>query len=108
MPNLYVVEGGVNRWLERYAGAGVRRDAGPGRRRAEDGLAFRFAYATGESPPAAWPELAASRGFQLPCAPAASGGEGDAEGHGAVAWPAYAFTKRVKLQTKAAVKGGCG
>jgi hypothetical protein len=29
-------------------------------------------------------------------------------GHGEIEWPAYAFTRKVKLQNKAAVKGGCG
>lgn len=108
VPNVYVVEGGVNRWLERYAVPACAATPVPAADVAEDGLAFRFAFATGESAPAAWPELAASRGFQLPCAPAASGGEGEGEGHGAVAWPTYAVAKRVKLQTKSAVKGGCG
>ncbi len=105
--NVYVVEGGVNRWLERYALPECAATPAAPPLAAADGLAFRFAFATGESAPAAWPELAASRSFQLPCAPAPSGGEGEG-GHGEVAWPAYAFSKRVKLQTKAAVKGGCG
>jgi len=100
--NLYVVEGGVNRWLERYAvpECVAERVAAP----PADGLAYRFAYATGESAPAAWPELAESRSFRLPCEPPVSAGEG----HGHLRWPAYAFVKRVKLQTKVAVKGGCG
>jgi rhodanese-related sulfurtransferase len=105
-PNVYVVEGGTNRWLERYAvpGCVAQRVDAPADR--PEALAWRFAYATGDREPAAWPERAASRAFVTPCEEAVSrGGEG---GHGGIAWPAYAVTKKVKLQTKAAVKGGCG
>jgi rhodanese-related sulfurtransferase len=102
VPNLYVVEGGVNRWLERYAVPECVAERAAAAH--ADGLAWRFAYATGDSAPAAWPELAESRAFQLPCEPPVSG----EEGHGHARWPAYVFAKRVKLQTKAAVKGGCG
>lgn len=105
VPNLYVIEGGVNRWLERYpvpACVGERTtNAG------DDELGWRLTYATGASLPSARPELASSHELRAPCedgpAPHAAG---TAE-HGA-RWPVYAFTKRVKLQTKSAVKGGCG
>jgi hypothetical protein len=103
VPNVYVVEGGVNRWLELYPApecvAEKATPAGP------EGLGWRLAYATGASLPSAWPELPTSREFRAPCeepsSHAASGGHG-------ITWPAYTFTKRVKLQSKAAVKGGCG
>ena len=102
--NVYVVDGGVNRWLERYAlpeCVAIAIEA-PG----ADALAYRFAFATGEREPASWPERAASQLFRIPCDEGMSpGGE---EGHGEITWPAYAFTKKVKLQSKAAVKGGCG
>jgi rhodanese-related sulfurtransferase len=106
VPNLYVVEGGMNRWLERYPVEGCvaeRVGAADGR----DGQAWRFLYATGSSQPAAWPELESSRSFRSPC------GEPTAEAHpgphhAARAWPVHAYTKRVKLKSKAAVKGGCG
>ncbi len=104
--NVYVVEGGVNRWLERYPlpeCVAVRTAAAAA---APDALAYRFAHATGAREPAAWPERPESQIFRSPCEDAVSrAGEG---GHGESAWPAYAFTKKVKLQTKAAVKGGCG
>jgi rhodanese-related sulfurtransferase len=106
VPNLYVVDGGVNRWLERYpvdACVAERVGAADGR----DGQAWRFLYATGSSQPAAWPELPSSRSFRSPCA--AREAEAHAGGqHAASSWPAYAYTKRVKLKSKAAVKGGCG
>jgi len=102
--NVYVVEGGVNRWLERYAvpACVAMPIAAPG----ADALSYRFAHATGEHEPASRPERPASQLFRTPCEDAVS--RGGAVGHGEITWPAYAFTRKVKLQTKAAVKGGCG
>jgi rhodanese-related sulfurtransferase len=103
--NLYVVEGGVNRWLELYpvdaCVAAPAPSAAPG-----DRLAWRFAYATGSALPSAWPELPASRAFRSPCQALAST-EPHHGGHG-ITWPAYQFARKVKLTSKAAVKGGCG
>ncbi|HSN13439.1 MAG TPA: hypothetical protein VLT61_02330, partial [Anaeromyxobacteraceae bacterium] len=76
----------------------------------EDGLAWRFAFAVGASVPSASPELPTSHEFRVPCAPALASAEPEAGAHGAhggIAWPAHAFTKKVKLQSKGAVKGGC-
>jgi rhodanese-related sulfurtransferase len=104
--NLYVIEGGIDHWLELYpvpacvAERVAPNDAGP--------ASWRFAYATGDSLPSAWPELPASRAFRSPCQLAVSTVEGHEGGHGGAAWPAYQFTKKVKLRSKAAVKGGCG
>ncbi len=100
--NLYVMEGGINHWLEvfppqpaiavRTAAAGVN---------AADAFAWRFAVATGAQTPSAQPDLF-EPGHH-------AGGEGEAAG-----WfdgsrlPAYAFTKKVKLQKKVVSKGGCG
>jgi rhodanese-related sulfurtransferase len=101
--NVYVVDGGVNRWLELFPAPScvAERVASTG----PEALAWRFGYSTGASLPSAWPELPASRAFRAPCeepiSHEASGGHG-------VAWPAYAYTKRVRLQAKTAVKGGCG
>jgi len=104
VPNLYVVDGGMNRWLERYpVDSCVAEQLGNADGRDEP--AWRFLYATGSTQPAAWPELSASRAFRSPCAePAVSHGGS----HHARAWPDHAYTKRVKLKSKAAVKGGCG
>jgi rhodanese-related sulfurtransferase len=106
VPNLYVIDGGINRWLERYpvdACVAERVGAADGR----DGQAWRFLYATGSSQPAAWPELPSSRSFRSPCAVPEGEANAGAD-HAARSWPAYAYTKRVKLKSKAAVKGGCG
>ena len=106
VPNLYVIEGGMNRWLERYpveACVAERVGSADGR----DGQAWRFLYATGSSQPAAWPELETSRSFRSPCAAHAPDELHGAQ-HAARSWPVHAYTKRVKLKSKAAVKGGCG
>jgi rhodanese-related sulfurtransferase len=104
VPNLYVIEGGIGRWLERYpVDSCVAERVGSAE---ESGGGWRFAYATGSSLPSAWPELESSRTFRTPCAAPEAGGHSG--GQHAARWPAYAFTKRVKLKTKAAVKGGCG
>jgi rhodanese-related sulfurtransferase len=105
VPNLYVVDGGLNRWLERYpvdacVAERVGKSDGP------DALAWRFLYATGSTQPSAWPELDSSRSFRSPCADPATPSHGDA--HQARSWPTQPYTKRVKLKSKAAVKGGCG
>jgi rhodanese-related sulfurtransferase len=105
VPNLYVVDGGVNRWLERYpVDACVAERVG--KADAKDDPAWRFLYATGSTQPSAWPELDTSRSFRSPCAEPAKEAHGDS--HHARSWPAHAYTKRVKLKSKAAVKGGCG
>jgi hypothetical protein len=103
VPNVYVVDGGVNRWLELYPAPGCVAERTTAA--APDALAWRIAYATGASLPSAWPELPASHDFRAPCQDPVSHAEGG--GHG-ITWPTYTFAKRVKLQTKAAVKGGCG
>jgi len=104
--NLYVLEGGVNRWLELYPVAEcVAVKAAPPTGEG-DPLAFRFSYASGSNLPAAWPELPIERLSRGPCGDPASGDVSHG-GHGA-AWPEYSYPKKVKLQFKAAVKGGCG
>ncbi len=98
--NVYVLEGGVDRWLELYP---VPQCVAT-RAAAADGLAF--AYATGDSLPSAWPELPRSRSFRFPCEPAlVSSAE---HGEGEFLWPDHQYTKRVKPQVRSVVKGGCG
>jgi len=92
--NVYVVEGGVTRWLDLYPPPACVADK-------DAGGSWRFAYAAGDALPSSWPELERSRSFRVPCA-TASVDEGE------VRWPEHPFTKKVKPQVKAVVKGGCG
>ena len=104
--NLYVIEGGIDHWLQLYPAptcVAERNEAA-----SAAGPAWRFSYATGDSLPSAWPELAASRAFRSPCQEPVSVAEAHPAGHEGITWPAYEFTKKVKLKSKAAVKGGCG
>jgi len=106
--NLYVVEGGMNRWLELYAPPTCAAKPEPLDASAPEALAWRFGYATGANLPAAWPELPFSRAFRVPCAEPVSEPVHSEGGHHGIGWPTYQFAKKVKLQSKAAVKGGCG
>jgi hypothetical protein len=107
--NLYVVEGGVNRWLELYPAPACVADPLPAAATAAEpeALRWRIAYAAGASLPSSWPELAVSRDFRFPCEDPAGAGAHPAGNHG-FTWPDHAYTRRVKLQAKGAVKGGCG
>jgi rhodanese-related sulfurtransferase len=96
--NVYVVEGGVTRWLDLYPVPACVAEKAPG---GEGG--WRFDYAAGDALPSSWPELERSRSFRFPCATASL-----AEGDGEYRWPAHPFTKKVQLQTRSVVKGGCG
>jgi hypothetical protein len=100
--NLYVIEGGVNRWLELYPVPECVAERPPGLVAIGDTLAYRFAYAAGESLPAARPELLVSQQFRAPC------GDWMAASKRHSAWSAHTFTKKVQLEVKKIVKGGCG
>lgn len=102
MANVYVLEGGVDRWLELYPvpECVATRAAGAG------GPTYAFAYATGDSLPSAWPELPRSRSFRFPCEPALVSSAGHGEGE--FVWPEHKYDKRVKPQVRSVVKGGCG
>ncbi len=82
--NLYILEGGINRWLDLFAVEG----ACPGGCRpagvpVEEGeLAWRFDAALGSQPPIANPDLFVDKAFD--------------------------FTPKVKLEVKARPAGGCG
>jgi hypothetical protein len=102
VPNVYVLEGGINRWLELYPVPACVAVPDPGA--AEGALAWRFAYATGDRLPSSRPELARSRWFSVPCGPAGSEGAGAGEHR----WPRHPYTERVRPQVRSVVKGGCG
>jgi rhodanese-related sulfurtransferase len=105
--NLYVVEGGVSRWLSRYPLPACVATASPAT--GAEGLGARFTFAVGDRTAASWPELPITDGRRAPCEPTADETDrmSHARGH-AARWPEHPFTKRVQLQTKSVVKGGCG
>lgn len=103
--NLYIIEGGINRWLEMYplnpcVAQPVQGVHHPGR---ED-LAFAFRMAVGDRDDAAHPNAVRREPFS-PCSgqPAGSG-----SGTHLASFPNYQFTRKVQLERKVAVKGGCG
>ena len=100
--NVYVIEGGMNRWLELYPVPECVARAVGAPSAGVDELTYRFAYATGSALPAAWPELAMSRQFRAPCGEALFGRALK------TLWPEHTFAKKVQLQVKKVVKGGCG
>ena len=101
--NLYVMEGGINRWLEVFPlHPDVAQRAQGGDGNASDTLAWRFALAVGAGNPSAQPEV-----FEAEHHPGAPGGEAPAWFDGSHL-PSYAYTKKVKLQKKVVAKGGCG
>ena len=109
VPNLYIVEGGVNRWLELYpppSCLAVKR-AGA---HAPDTLAFDFFRAAGDCCNSAYPKLAFKE-VPRDCYLAAHANLLEAHskaGHKKPGAPRVPFERKVKLQKKAAVKGGCG
>ncbi|MBK7369387.1 MAG: YeeE/YedE family protein [Candidatus Eisenbacteria bacterium] len=100
--NLYVIDGGINHWLEVFPPRPeLAARTAPAGENASDDFGWRFSVATSAQTPSAQPD-AFEPGHH-------AGGEGEAPG-----WfdgsrlPAYAFTKKVKLQKKVVAKGGCG
>jgi len=55
VPNIYILEGGINAWLKTYAGNSLGEDDRVYKRQ-EDQLAYRFNAATGSRHPAAEPD----------------------------------------------------
>lgn len=106
--NVYVVAGGAEGWLDAYpppacvaarAPAELQRggEAGPA-----SPSAWRFAFAAGARVPSAWPEFGPGSGaHRLPCQGSADTGRDEA-------WAPRSFLRKVQLQTKTLVKGGCG
>lgn len=106
--NLYIIEGGINRWLELYplprcVATKVKR---PGD---SEHLAYRFNYAVGSRVRAAYPQLEIGKWPQvcLSSKGSAYAEAGQTADH-AQTKKSYPYTKKVKIQKKRVIKGGCG
>ncbi len=106
--NLYIIEGGINKWLEIFppepcllAKSAGMPDTGPAVQ-----LVYDFRYAVGDRSRAAYPDSVRTRPW-VTCPEGGAAGT-FAESHGSTEPAAQPYVKKVKLQRKAAVKGGCG
>lgn len=100
--NLYVIDGGINGWLERYpVGSCIARRLALTGNAAPDTFAYEFQLAVGDRNPSAHPARE-RREFVPDC--------GGATELAASRWggPPSDYLKKVKLQRKVVAKGGCG
>jgi hypothetical protein len=109
--NLYVVEGGINHWLEAYPPnpAVAQRDGAASGGTAGDALAYRFFDAVGEHSPSSHPDIEREEpqpemGGGVSAVVASTQGPWFDGSNAAM----RLFKKKVKLQKKVAAKGGCG
>ena len=109
VPNVYIVEGGINRWLKLFPPPpclGKPLDRSP----ADEELDFVFFRAVGDCCNSAYPEVK-HKGLPLDCYLSANPDAKNlrsAAGHEETPEPEFVFEHKVKLQTKKKVKGGCG
>jgi len=101
--NLYVIAGGMNGWLDRYApGECVAiRIPGPV---SGDAPAWRFLLAVGDRHPSAHPDIIRREPVPACVAHAAHADKPHEGGHE----QSPAYEKKVKLQRRVVAKGGCG
>jgi hypothetical protein len=118
--NLYVIEGGINHWLEAYPlspcvaqrteGSDESEQARPiDRTRGDETLRYRFLVAVGEQSPSAHPDVA-RREYVPDCVMASlasPAGPATAIFAGGNP-PKRDYVKKVKIQKKTVAKGGCG
>jgi rhodanese-related sulfurtransferase len=109
--NLYVIEGGINRWLDLYTlpKCIADRKTTLDKSSNDELLHYDFQYAVGNRAAASRPEFAFGRRSEdcpLPD-PQEPTKVTEATSH-QTDRPAYQYTKKVILQKKHAVKGGCG
>ena len=109
VPNLYIVEGGINGWLKLFPPPPCLAKALPGKHQ-DEGLAFDFFRAVGDCCNQAYPEV---RGKELPLDCYLASNPDNAAAHSAAGKHSASalkpkFVSKVKLKKKAAVKGGCG
>jgi rhodanese-related sulfurtransferase len=106
--NVYVLEGGINRWLEVYPPLPCLAAARPGPR-APESLAFTFFRSVGDCCSSAYPEVRSKR-LPFDCFLSANPSSPAHSRAGAAVpeAPPTGFERKVVLQKKSAVKGGCG
>jgi rhodanese-related sulfurtransferase len=108
--NLYIIEGGINKWLEVYPPepcvlAGEKaKPSGPGEQ-----LPFAFRYAVGANSRAAHPDSVRTQCWVI-CPNVGMTGTTtcEAKAHAPTRPAPRDYTKKVKMQRKVAIKGGCG
>jgi hypothetical protein len=104
--NLYIIDGGINRWLELYPLPACVAEA-TGKASGADPLNYAFRYAVGERAQSAHPQLDRREPLPAGCPmPDVTAAHGEHVVHATP--PAPAYTKKVKLQKKTSAKGGCG
>ena len=108
LQNLYIVEGGINNWLSIYPPPPCLAKA-KGKKGTEGELAFTFYRSVGDCCNTAYPPVK-HKALPFDCYLSANPGSSAHSKAGAAepAKPAFEFERKVKLQKKAAVKGGCG
>jgi rhodanese-related sulfurtransferase len=104
--NLYIIAGGINKWLEVYPPEPclltkpIKKAS-----KSEEQMLYDFRYAVGAQSRAAHPDSVRTQ----PWVTCPEGGTGVIETvHASPASAVPAYVKKVKLQRKVAVKGGCG
>jgi rhodanese-related sulfurtransferase len=108
--NIYIIEGGINGWLDHYplpSCVAQKRKLG-NISDDQDPLRYAFSYAIGSRAPSAHPHLEFAVDLD-PCQ--LSGAARSVASETALQAPGhrvYPYTKKVILQKKRAVKGGCG
>ena len=109
VPNVYILEGGINRWLALFPpppclGRALDRPA------VDEELDFVFFRAVGDCCNSAYPEVK-HRGLPVDCYLTANPDAANvrsAAGHVELPAPAVEFEHKVKLKTKKKASGGCG
>jgi rhodanese-related sulfurtransferase len=109
--NLYIVEGGINRWLDLYPlpRCLASKVNAKGKRANSERLAYRFNYAVGSRSHAAFPHLEIGKWPEVCLASeSAAHAAGPQTAHHEETKKTRSYTKKVKLQKKRVIKGGCG
>ncbi len=102
--NLYIVDGGVNHWLDIYKPAACV--ATKGEEAGEETLKYKFQYAVGDRIPQAHPDFTGKD--PLPCVTAVASLDHHAASNDHATEAQVDYVKKVKLQKKVVAKGGCG